>query len=268
MLDFGKRNILGVQISAMDYEAAIARVTAAAEKGERLTVSALAVHGVMTGVLDRSQQFRLNHLDLVVPDGQPVRWALRLLHGVRLADRVYGPTLTQKVCEAAAGRGLSVFFYGSRPAVLAALVNNLQRRVPGLRVAGSEPSRFRCLSDREQGEVAERIRQSGASIVFVGLGCPRQEVWVYELGHLLSLPLIAVGAAFDFHAGMLRQAPPRWQRAGLEWLFRLLCEPKRLWRRYVYLNPAYVILVLMQALGLRSFARGSCTRAPEFVRYG
>ena len=268
MLLLGKRNILGVQVSAIDYEAAVETIMAAAEKRERLTVSALAVHGVMTGVLDPAHQLRLNHLDLVVPDGQPVRWALKLLHGVRLPDRVYGPTLTLKVCEAAAARDQSVFFYGSRPPVIEALVRNLQARVPGLRIAGTEPSRFRCLSEREQDDLAERIRRSGASVVFVGLGCPRQEVWIYELGHLLSLPLIAVGAAFDFHAGMLPQAPTRLQRAGLEWLFRLICEPRRLWRRYVYLNPAYMFLVLMQALGVRSFQPRTAPPSPEFIRYG
>jgi N-acetylglucosaminyldiphosphoundecaprenol N-acetyl-beta-D-mannosaminyltransferase len=268
VLDFGKRNILGVQISGIDYEAAVARITAAAETRERLTVSALAVHGVMTGVLDPSHQFRLNHLDLVVPDGQPVRWALRLLHGVRLPDRVYGPTLMQKVCEAAASRGLSVFFYGSRPAVLAALTDNLKARVGGLRIAGSEPSCFRYLSDREQIQLADRIRSSGASIAFVGLGCPRQEVWIYEMGHLLSLPLIAVGAAFDFHAGTLPQAPRSWQRVGLEWLFRLGCEPRRLWHRYLTLNPRYVCLVMAQAFGLRAFRPGSDVQPPQFIRHG
>lgn len=268
MLDCGKHNILGVEISAIDYPAAVARVTAAAEKGERLTVSALAVHGVMTGALDPAHQFRLNHLDLVVPDGQPVRWALRLLHGVRLPDRVYGPTLTLRVCEAAAARGLSVFFYGSRPAVLAALKESLHARIHGLRIAGSEPSRFRHLSDREQTQLADRIRSSGASIVFVGLGCPRQEVWIYEMGHLLSLPLLAVGAAFDFHAGTLRQAPPILQRMGLEWLFRLGCEPRRLWRRYLGLNPRYVQLVLMQALRLRSFQSACDGPPPQFIRHG
>jgi N-acetylglucosaminyldiphosphoundecaprenol N-acetyl-beta-D-mannosaminyltransferase len=257
VVDQGKWNVLGVRISAVDYDAAVQRIIAAAERRERLTVSALAVHGVMTGVLDPAQQFRLNHLDLLVPDGQPVKWALRLLYGVRLPDRVYGPTLMQKVCEAAAVRGLPVFFYGSRPPTLAALVRNLQARVPGLRVAGAEPSRFRCLSDREQRAIADRIQSSGASVVFVGLGCPRQEVWVYELAHLLSLPLIAVGAAFDFHAGTLPQAPPLWQRTGLEWSFRLACEPRRLWRRYVYLNPAYVGLILM-----------TDSKPPKVVRYG
>ncbi len=268
VLDFGTRNILGIQIHAVDYEAAVDRIIAAATNGQRLTVSALAVHGVMTGVVDQEHQFRLNHLDMTVPDGQPVRWALKLLHGVRLPDRVYGPSLTLKVCEAAAARGLSVFFYGSHPTVLEALTRNLQVRVPGLRLAGTEPSRFRCLSDREQMQLADRIRSSGASIVFVGLGCPRQEVWVYEMGQLLSLPLIAVGAAFDFHAGTLRQAPPSWQRVGLEWLFRLGCEPRRLWRRYVFLNPRYVQLVMMQALRLRAFRTVCDAPPPQFIRYG
>jgi len=268
VLDYGKHNILGVEISAIDYEAAVAGVIAAAENRERLTVSALAVHGVMTGALDPAHQFRLNHLDLVLPDGQPVRWALHVLHGVRLPDRVYGPTLTLRVCQAAAARGLSVFFYGSRPEVLAALTENLQTRVRGLRIAGSEPSRFRHLSDREQMELADRIRDSGASIVFVGLGCPRQEVWVYEMGHLLAVPLLAVGAAFDFHAGTLRQAPSILQRIGLEWLFRLGCEPRRLWRRYLGLNPRYVQLVVMQALGLRSFQPVWDAPPPQFVRHG
>ena len=268
MLDFGKSNILGVQISGIDYEAAVARITEAAKTRERLTVSALAVHGVMTGVLDPSHQFRLNHLDMVVPDGQPVRWALRLLHGIRLPDRVYGPTLMQKVCEEAAARGHSVFFYGSRPEVLDALTGNLKARFERLRIAGSEPSCFRCLSDGEQCQLADRIRRSGASIVFVGLGCPRQEVWIYEMGQLLSLPLLAVGAAFDFHAGTLPQAPSILQRIGLEWLFRLGCEPRRLWRRYLSLNPKYACLVMMQALGLRAFRPGSDAPPPQSIRHG
>jgi exopolysaccharide biosynthesis WecB/TagA/CpsF family protein len=268
VLDFGKRNILGIQISGIDYDAAVARITAAAERRERLTVSALAVHGVMSGVADPSHQFRLNHLDLVVPDGQPVRWALSLLHGVRLPDRVYGPTLMLKVCEAAAAKGLSVFLYGSRAAVLAPLVAKLRTRIGELRIAGSEPSRFRSLSDREQHDLAGRIHDSGASIVFVGLGCPRQEVWVYEMGQLLSLPLLAVGAAFDFHAGTLPQAPPRLQRMGLEWAFRLGCEPRRLWRRYLSLNPQYLALVMLQGLGLRAFQPGPEAQPPDFVRYG
>ena len=128
-MDLGKWNILGVQISAIDYEAAVRRILTAAERHQRLTVSALAVHGVMTGVLDSTHRFRLNHLDLVVPDGQPVRFALKVLHGVRLPDRVYGPTSMRRVCEAAAARGQSIFLYGSRPQVLEALEQNLRAQI-------------------------------------------------------------------------------------------------------------------------------------------
>jgi N-acetylglucosaminyldiphosphoundecaprenol N-acetyl-beta-D-mannosaminyltransferase len=267
VLDYGKHNILGVQVNAIDYDSAVARILGAARERHRLTVSALAVHGIMTGALDPTHQYRLNHLDLIVPDGQPVRWALSWLHGIHLPDRVYGPHLMDRICQQAAEHRIGIYLYGSRTTVLSALTKRLQARVPKLHIAGLEPSRFRRLTDREQHEVAERITASGAGIVFVGLGCPRQEVWVYELGHLLAMPLVAVGAAFDFHAGMLPQAPPLWQRAGLEWLFRLGCEPRRLWRRYLYLNPAYLGLLVLQACRIRDFQPRHAA-APEFVRYG
>lgn len=248
-----KRNVVGVLVDAVTYDDAVARVVAAAERRAPFAVTALAVHGVMTGVLDPVHRYRLNHLDLVVPDGQPVRWALNLLHGAGLGDRVYGPTLTLRVCEAAGERGLPVYFYGSRPEVLRALTERLRARFPKLVVAGAEPSRFRTLDEREKAAVVERIKASGARIAFVGLGCPRQEVWAYEYRAELSMPVLAVGAAFDFHAGLLRQAPPWLQRAGLEWAYRLYREPRRLWRRYVYLNPLYVGHVALQAAGVRRY---------------
>ncbi len=260
MIDRGRHDLLGVGIDAVDYEAAVARIMDAAEAGTRLTVAALAVHGVMTGVLDREQRYRLNALDLVVPDGQPVRWAIDFFHHTRLPDRVYGPDLTLAVCEAAAERGLPVYFYGSRADVVFRLSDNLKRRIPSLQVAGCEPSRFRRLSPSERDEVVHSIRGSGAAITFVGLGCPRQETWVYEMGPLLSMPSIAVGAAFDFHSGSLPQAPGWMQDHGLEWLFRFAREPKRLWRRYLFLNPAFMFLVLMQARRLGRFDAGV---APE-----
>ncbi len=249
----GARNVLGVLVDPVDYGAAVARVVAAAAAGEPLAVTALAVHGVMTGVLDDEHRFRLNRMDLVVPDGQPVRWALNLLHRAGLAERVYGPTLMLAVCEAAAARGLPVYFYGSRPAVLGALVERLRARFPGLAVAGAEPSAFRTLGEGERDAVVARVRASGARLVFVGLGCPRQEVWAYEYRERLGMPLLAVGAAFDFHAGLLPQAPARLQRAGLEWAFRLWQEPRRLWRRYAYLNPLYLGHLALQASGARRY---------------
>ena len=253
MRNAGKRNILGVLISAVDYEGAEEAIIRAARDKRPLSVSALAVHGLMTGVLNSEQRFRLNQFDMLVPDGQPVRWALNWLHGVSLRQRVYGPTLTLRVCERAAAEGLPVFFYGSTPNVLRSLIARLAERLPGLRVAGWEPSKFRRLSFQEKGEVANRIRASGAAIVFIGLGCPRQEVFVFEFSGLLDMPVLAVGAAFPFIAGMLPQAPLWIQNAGLEWLFRLCSEPLRLWRRYLFLNPVYLFLLLLQRCGVSQF---------------
>lgn len=249
-----KSNILGVLIDAVDYEGAIDIIVRAAKEGRALAVSALAVHGLMTGALNREQRFRLNHFDLLVPDGQPVRWALNALYGAQLPDRVYGPNLTLGICAAAAREGLAVYFYGSTPEVLSSLRASLENKFPGLVITGMEPSKFRRLSREERADLATRIRASRATLVFVGLGCPRQEAFAYEVREIVGMPVLAVGAAFPFIAGILPQAPSWMQAAGLEWLYRLLHEPRRLWRRYLLLNPAYVFLVILQALRLSRFS--------------
>lgn len=261
MIDRGKRSILGVGIDVVDYEAAVSRIIDAARTKRALAVSALAVHGVMTGVLDPEHRYRLNRLDLVVPDGQPVRWALRWLHGEKLKDRVYGPTLTLKVCEAAGKTGLPVYLYGSTPEVLEALESNLVDRFPGLEIAGRSPSRFGCVDDDTNERILQEVRASGARIVLVGLGCPRQEVFAFENAEALGCPVLAVGAAFDFHAGCMSQAPEWMQDRGLEWLFRLVQEPRRLWRRYLVLNPLFLWNVLRQRTGLHRFSIAD-NRAP------
>ncbi len=240
MIDRGKNNVLGVIVDAVDYESATAKVIEAAKNAASFTVSALAVHGVMTGVLDKVHKYRLNNLDLIVPDGQPVRWNLNLLHKCGLKDRVYGPELMLKICQRAEAESLQIYLYGSQEHVLEKLHANLSAKFPLLKFAGMSASRFRQTTPEEQLEIAKTINSSGADIVFVGLGCPRQEVWIYEYRHLISLPLIAVGAAFDFHAGLLPQAPTYLQKWGLEWLYRLWQEPKRLWKRYLYLNTLYI----------------------------
>ena len=243
-------------VDAVDYEAATARVMTAARERRPYGVSALAVHGVMTGADDPDHLTRLNRLDLVTPDGQPVRWALNWLHRTQLRDRVYGPTLTLEVCRAAAAECLSVYFYGSTRDTLDHLEARLPSLVPGVMIAGTRPSRFGTSTPEELDELAEDIRSSGAAICFVGLGCPRQEVFTYENASRLSMPTIAVGAAFDFHAG-LQAEPPQWvQRAGLQWAQRLLKEPLRLWRRYLILNPRYVWAALRQKLGRYSATTG------------
>lgn len=268
MIDKGKMNLLGVQIDAVDYEAAIHRVIQGAKDERGMACTALAVHGVMTGVSDPEHSYRLNQFDLIVPDGMPVRWGLNLLHGAKLPDRVYGPTLTLKICERAAQEGLPIYFYGSRQEVLDKLIVNLKEKYPSIQIAGASPSRFRTLTAEEKEEVATMIKDSGAKLAFVGLGCPRQEVWAYEMREAIGMPLVAVGAAFDFHAGTLPQAPPRMQNMGLEWFYRLVQEPKRLWRRYLILNPIYLSLLASQLLKIRKFDLNNTTMPVEEIRYG
>lgn len=262
MIERGKKSVLGVLIDCVDYDAAVHRILSAARDRRPLACCPLAVHGLMTAVLDDAHRYRLNRVDLVVPDGQPVRWALNWLHRAALADRVYGPELTLRLCAAAAANDLPVYFYGSSDAVVTALQRRLHERFPELRIAGAEAGHFRPLNPAESDALATRIRSSGAALTFVGLGCPRQEVFVYEWRERLGMPLIAVGAAFDFHAGLVPQAPPVLQRAGLEWAFRLAVEPRRLWRRYVLLNPLFVALLALELAGLKRFD-AAATRRPE-----
>jgi exopolysaccharide biosynthesis WecB/TagA/CpsF family protein len=262
MIDQGKRNVLGVLVDVVDYEAATARIIAAARERRPYAVTALAVHGVMTGVLDRPHNARLNAFDLVTPDGQPVRGALNLLHGAGLTDRVYGPTLTLKVLERCAAEGLPVYLYGSTEPTLSRLVPALERMFPALKLAGVEASKFRTNHPGEDVQIADRIRSSGARVVLVGLGCPRQEIWTYAMRPLLDMPLLAVGAAFDYHAGLLKNPPAWMQRYALEWLWRLGLEPKRLWKRYVLLNPAYLARLAAQKSGLWKATPPAATTEP------
>jgi N-acetylglucosaminyldiphosphoundecaprenol N-acetyl-beta-D-mannosaminyltransferase len=248
MIDQGKRNLLGIGINVVDYDAAVSSVIEAAKNGRALGVSALAVHGVMTGVLDRKHCYRLNKLELVVPDGQPVRWGLNLIHRVGLKDRVYGPNLTLKVCEAAARERQPIYLFGGTSSMLEKFKQKIESLNPSIQIVGICPSKFRQLTSEERDELATKIRSSGAKITLVGIGCPRQEVWAFEFRELLSMPVLAVGAAFAFHAGELSQAPPWMQARGLEWFYRLTREPRRLWKRYLFLNPAYLTLLTLQWL--------------------
>jgi N-acetylglucosaminyldiphosphoundecaprenol N-acetyl-beta-D-mannosaminyltransferase len=250
MIHKSKHNVLGVLVDVVDYRAATEQVLLAARQRQPLALTALAVHGVMTGVQDPEHAGRLNAFDLVTPDGQPVRWALNLLHRAGLSDRVYGPTLTEHVLAGCAAEELPVYLYGSTEDTLARLEPALTETFAGLKIVGSEPSKFRDAESEEPREIAERIRASGARVVLVGLGCPRQEVFVYALRDLVDVPLLAVGAAFDYHSGGLRKPPTWMQRYGLEWLWRLGMEPRRLWRRYLVLNPVYLGRLGAQALRL------------------
>ena len=255
-------------VDVIDYEAAVDRIIAASKERRGFAATALAVHGVMTGALDAEHRFRLNQFDLVVPDGQPVRWALNLLHSARLKERVYGPTLMLALCQECAKREIPVYLYGSSERVLEKLCERLRQRFPTLIIAGAQPSRFRQISREEKLQIIGDIRDSGARVVFAGLGCPRQEVWAYEFREALSLPVVAVGAAFDFHAGTTSQAPRRLQNAGLEWLYRLALEPRRLWRRYAVLNPLYIAMIAAQRTHLLRFDTRAPTPPARELNYG
>jgi exopolysaccharide biosynthesis WecB/TagA/CpsF family protein len=268
MIDRGKHKLLGVGIDAVDYAAAVTKIIDAARERRALAVSALAVHGVMTGVLDAEHRYRLNRFDLVCPDGQPVRWGLNWLHGARLPERVYGPELMLEVCRAAADEGLPVFLLGGDERLLEALTAKLSTKFPSLTIAGKRPSKFRRLTTEEWQALVNEVRNSGARIMFVGLGCPRQEVFAYEARDAVSIPTVAVGAAFSFHSGLLPQAPPLMQRWGLEWLFRLTKEPVRLWRRYLLLNPAYLGLLALQMFGIHQFESERLEPPERQVMYG
>jgi N-acetylglucosaminyldiphosphoundecaprenol N-acetyl-beta-D-mannosaminyltransferase len=247
--------VAGVLASATTYDDATAHVLTAARDQRSLLLAATSVHGISIASGDAEFRAKLNAFDIVAPDGQPVRWGLNLLHGASLTDRVYGPTLTLRVCAAAAEAELPVYFYGSTPAVLERLTASLTRAIPRLCVAGFHSPPFRQTTPEEDAADAQAIAESGARIVFVGLGCPRQERWAFGQRERLAMPVLCVGAAFDFHAGTLRQAPAWLQRRGLEWAFRLAIEPRRLWRRYLRAVPLFLFLLMRQYIAERLLGR-------------
>ncbi len=206
------------------------------------------VHGLIMAKDDPAFAEILNAADITTPDGMPVVWALRSFGSLN-QQRVYGPTLMLHLCESAAQYNHAIYLYGARPEVLSLLEQNLHQRFPNLCIAGRCSPPFRPLTPQEDRQIQEDIRASGAALLFVGISTPKQERWMFAHRHSFpGVTMIGVGAAFDFHAGCTPQAPPWMQRLGLEWLFRLTTEPKRLWRRYVLLTPRFLPLWLIQRL--------------------
>jgi N-acetylglucosaminyldiphosphoundecaprenol N-acetyl-beta-D-mannosaminyltransferase len=193
----------------------------------------------------------LRQADLATPDGAPVAWMLRRL-GHPGQERINGPDLMWRWCGTAAQQGASIFLLGSAAATLARLEERLRATWPQLRIAGSLSPPFRPLTPAEDAQVIERINTSGAGVVFVSLGCPKQERWMAEHRGAVRAVMIGVGAAFDFHAGTVSRAPVWMRQHGLEWLHRLLSEPRRLWRRYLFTNSAFTLAAIRQLLGGRS----------------
>ena len=249
--------ILGVPLALTDYERTLQWMDGAVAERRKAYVCVAAVHTVMLFREDPELREAVLGSTFTVPDGQPLVWAMNAL-GANLPHRVYGPDLMAKACARAATTGTRMFLYGTKSeADLAGLTRTLERRYPGLRIVGGHPPLFRPLSAAEQAEVAAKINASGADVVWVGLGVPRQEKFMHAMRAQLDAPvLVGVGAAFDFHAGFVRQAPPWLQRMGMEWAFRLAMEPRRLWRRYAKYNPLFVVAFARQYLGhVRSGSR-------------
>jgi exopolysaccharide biosynthesis WecB/TagA/CpsF family protein len=251
-----RRSVIGVPISCTNYREAVDRLIAAARAHRPTLVTALAVHGVVEAVRDSKLGDQIRRFDVVTPDGQPVRHALNWLYGAGLEDRVYGPNLMLRLCERAAEEGVSIYLYGSTQTVVTRLKEELVARIPNLKVAGFEPSIFRRLTPAEDAELNTRINGSGAGLLFVGLGCPRQEKFAFEHRETLNVVQVCVGAAFDFHARTKRQAPAWMQDYSLEWLFRLSQEPRRLFSRYASTNLTFVWLLLGQLMSRLVLPRG------------
>nr|BAL53469.1 N-acetylglucosaminyldiphosphoundecaprenol [uncultured Chloroflexota bacterium]BAL55909.1 N-acetylglucosaminyldiphosphoundecaprenol [uncultured Chloroflexota bacterium] len=244
------RFILGTRVDAISYSQAIQRVMNWAVAGESRYVCAANVHMVMEAYDDPIFREMVNAADLVTPDGMPLVWVLRRL-GFSRQERVYGPTLTLLVAEEAAQRGIPIGFYGGQPEAAQGISENLSRRFPGLQVAYCYSPPFRPLMPEEDEQVVQAINASGARILFVGLGCPKQERWMATHKGRVRAVMLGVGAAFDFLAGRIPQAPPWLQQMGLEWFFRLIHEPRRLWKRYFYHNPRFVFLTFITLLRKR-----------------
>jgi N-acetylglucosaminyldiphosphoundecaprenol N-acetyl-beta-D-mannosaminyltransferase len=243
-------SIIGVKIHPTQYEAAVDLIRDWAFALESRYVIAANVHVIMESFDSQEFQNIINQADLVTPDGMPLVWMLRL-KGHPRQQRVYGPTLMLHLLEAAAQEGIPVGFYGGTPEALERLAQNMQRGYPALKIAYANSPPFRALTAEEDRTTVQQMRDSGVRILFVGLGCPKQERWMAAHRGQIPAVMVGVGAAFDFHAGIKRQAPPWMQHTGLEWFFRLTQEPARLWRRYLRHNARFLALALVDLIRYR-----------------
>jgi N-acetylglucosaminyldiphosphoundecaprenol N-acetyl-beta-D-mannosaminyltransferase len=233
--------VLGIPLALTDYERTMDWMDATIASKQRGYVCVAAVHTVMVCQEDKELRDAVLRSDLTVPAGQPLVWAMNAL-GHDLSSRVYGPELMERYCERSALTGARIFLYGGRnQGALVQLALNLRRRFPGVKIVGGYSPPYRDLTVEEEAAVVEEINHSQADVVWVGIGVPKQEKWMAAMRSRLDAPvLVGVGAAFDFHAGLVPQAPDWMQRLGLEWAYRLAHEPRRLWKRYAKYNPAFV----------------------------
>ncbi len=237
--------IINTRLDGTSYQDACDRIEQWATEKKSCYIVAANVHVVMMGYWQKDYQKIINNAALVTPDGMPLVVGLKLL-GIKGQSRVYGPDLMLAWCDRAANLGIPIFLYGGTPTMLSDLEQNLKKKFPGLIIAGSHSPPFRPLTEEEELRDRQLITASGAQVVFVGLGCPKQEQWMARQQGQLSAVMIGVGAAFSFHSGHVSQSPRWMMNLGLEWLYRLIKEPKRLWRRYLINNPSFVVLFSTQ----------------------
>jgi N-acetylglucosaminyldiphosphoundecaprenol N-acetyl-beta-D-mannosaminyltransferase len=235
-----KHDVFGVQVTGAGHGALCDAIMAVARRREPAVVSAFAVHALIEACTSRELAEKVNRFAAITADGQPIRWALHWLYGTRLKSTVQGYELMTQLCERAAKSGVSIYLYGSSEETLAALSSNLLEAFPGLIIAGVESPPFRPLTPEEDAAMVERVNASGAGLVFIGLGCPKQDHFAAEHVDRIRAVQLCVGAAFDFLAGTKPMAPLWMQRCGLAWVFRLGQEPQRLWKRYLVTNSIFV----------------------------
>ncbi|MEX1294743.1 MAG: WecB/TagA/CpsF family glycosyltransferase [Candidatus Limnocylindrales bacterium] len=255
-------DVLGVGISAVDMDMAVGEIERWVHEREPHYVCVTGVHGVMESQADAELRSIHNRSGLTTPDGMPMVWAGRYA-GAGHMKRVYGPDLMLALAERAAEQGWRNYFYGGKEGVPERLAERLTERFPDLITVGTQSPPFRAMTEEEDAATVERIRDSGADIVWVGLSTPKQERWMASHVDRLGVPaLLGVGAAFDIHAGLLKQAPPWMQGRGLEWLYRLYREPRRLARRYLSNNPRFVVAVARRRPRLMDGSAGVADRRP------
>lgn len=255
-------SVLGAPIDAVGWAEALERVAQWAARRQSRYLCFCNVHSVVTARDDAGFARAIEGADLALPDGMPIAWMLRL-NGFPGQQRVNGPDFMWQCCGVAEQRGIAVYFYGSTPATLAALRHRLAVEFPRLVIVGMESPPFRALTSSEETATLSRIDDSDAGLVFVGLGCPKQELWSAAARGRVRAVLAGVGAAFDYHAGTLPRAPRWMQRHGLEWLYRLAAEPGRLWRRYLVTNTRFLAGAAIQLLGRRGAAVRLLRREPR-----
>lgn len=250
-VSLARANVLGVGVSAINMDIAVATFDEWIARREQQYVCVTGVHGVMESQRDPALRATLCRSGLTTPDGMPLVW-LSKLQGFRHVERVYGPDLMLAVCARSVEKGYRHFLYGGDEELVGALAARLRQRYPGLSIVGTYAPPFRPLTPQEDAAIVRAINDANPDIVWVGLSTPKQERWMADHHRRLDAAvMVGVGAAFDFNAGRKSQAPRWMQRNGLEWLFRLLQEPRRLGRRYLVNNPRFVVLVLAQTLRLK-----------------